>query len=144
MPLPTPPRRLARASRRRPGAARSIAVACLLAVVITVTACGASGAAPHAPNVSPGGTRAYVNCLFSHMRDSGGTGARQACQSQRPAGGLGPVLRAFASCLNGHGVVLPTQSPGTTVGDALRYLNQFRSGTPTQRAAFSACLSSVR
>jgi hypothetical protein len=85
-----------------------------------------------------------VDCLFSHMKDSGGTGSRQACRSQRPAGGLAPALEAFDSCLNGHGVVLPSQSPGSPVSDALQYLNQLRTGTSSQRAAFNACLSSVR
>ena len=113
----------------------------MLAAVVALAGCGASGAAPHP---SPGGVHAYVNCLFSHMTDSGGTGPRKACQSQRPPGGLGPALQAFASCLNGHGVALPSQSPGTTVSDALQYLDQLRSGTPAQRAAFNACLSSVR
>lgn len=139
MPASRPWRRTRRS--RHGGIARFVAVACLLATVATVAACGASGAAPSG---SSGDVRAYVECLFGHMKDSGGTGPRKACQSQRPAGGLGPALQAFASCLNGHGVVLPSQSPGTTVGGALRQLNQLRSGTPAQRAAFSACLSSVR
>ncbi len=117
-------------------------VVCLLAAATALAACGASGAAPHpAPS---GDVHAYVDCLFSHMNDSGGTGPRKACQAQRPAGGIGPVLEAFASCLNGHGVVLPDQSPGTTVSDALQYLDQLRTGTSSQRAAFNACLSGVR
>jgi hypothetical protein len=116
-----------------------MAVACLLAAM---AGCGASSASPR-PS-SSGDARAYVECLFSHMQDSGGTGPRKACQAERPASGLAPVLQAFASCLNGHGVVVPSQSPGTTVSGALRYLNQIRSGTPAQRSAFSACLSSLR
>ena len=129
--------------RRRLGGARLIAVACLLIAMAAVASCSASGTASSRPS-SSGEVRVYVDCLFSHMKDSGGTGPRKACQSQRPPGGLGPALQAFASCLNGHGVVLPSQSPGTTVSDALRYLSQLRSGTPSQRAAFNACLSSVR
>jgi hypothetical protein len=125
-------------SRRRRGITWFIAAACLLAIVTALAACGASGAAPS------GDGRAYVDCLFSHLKDSGGTGPRKACQSQRPAGGLGPALQTFASCLNGHGVVLPIQSPGTNVSEALRYLNQLRSGTRAQRAAFNTCLFSVR
>jgi hypothetical protein len=123
-----------------------ITVACLLAAMAAMAAvasCGASGSASSRPS-SSGGVRVYVDCLFSHMKDSAGTGPRRACQSQRPPGGLGLALQAFASCLNGHGVVVPGQSPGTTVSAALQYLNQLRSGTPSQRAAFSACLSSLR
>ncbi len=119
-------------------------MACLLAAIITVTACGASGAAPHAPSASPGDVRTYVNCLFGHANDSGGTGPRQACRAQRPAGGLGPALQAFTSCLHQHGLVLPSQSPDTTVSGVLRYLDQLRAGTSAQQAAFNACLSSVR
>jgi hypothetical protein len=107
-----------------------------------LAACGGSGAAPHA--APSGDVRTYVDCLFSHMQDSGATGPRKACQAQRPAGGLGPALEAFASCLNRHGVVLASQSPETSVSDALRYLDQFRTGSAAQRAAFNACLSSVR
>ena len=121
-----------------------MAVACLLAVVITVTACGASGAAPPAPSASPGDVRTYVNCLFGHTKGNGGTGPRQACRAQRPAGGFGPALQAFTSCLNQHGLVPPSQSPGTTVSDLLRYVNQLRTGTSAQRAAVNACLSSLR
>ena len=131
-------------NRLRPrGAARLIAVACLLTALAAVTSCGTSGTASSRPS-SSGDVRAYVDCLFSHTKDSGGTGPRRACQSQRPAGGLGPALQAFASCLNRHGVVLPSQSPGTTVSGSLRYLSQLRSGTSAQRAAFNACLSGVR
>lgn len=142
MPLPRPPRRRARPYPYGRAIARSAMAACLLAAVTALAACGASGAAPHA--VPSGDVQAYVDCLFSHMNDSGGTGPRQACRSQRPAGDLAPTLEAFASCLNRHGVVVTSQSPGTTVGDALQYLSQFRTGTTAQRAAFNACLSSVR
>ena len=142
MPLPRPPWPRARPHRCRRAIARSSMAACLLAAVTALTACGASGAAPHA--APSGDVRAYVDCLFSHMKDSDGTGPRQACRSQRPAGGLAPALEAFESCLKGHGVVLPSRSPGTTVSDALQYLDQLRTGTAAQRAAFNACLSSVR
>jgi hypothetical protein len=142
VPIPRPRWRRARPHRRRRAIARSVTVVCLLAATTALAACGASGAAPHA--APSGDVHAYVDCLFSHMNDSGGTGPRKACQAQRPAAGIGPAVEAFASCLNTHGVVLPSQSPGTTVSDALRYLNQLRTGTTAQRTAFHACLSSVR
>jgi hypothetical protein len=140
VPLFRPPWRRGRPRRHRRGIARSVTVACLLAVVTLLAACSASGAAPSS---SSSDVRAYVNCLFSHMENSGETGPRKACRSQLPAGGLGPALGTFTSCLTGHGVVLPSKSPGTTAGDTLRYLNQLRSGPPAQRAAFNACLSSA-
>ena len=142
MPLPRPRWRRARLRWRPWSITRSAMVACLLAVVTMLAACSAPGAAPHAAPSSD--VRTYDDCLFSHTQDSGGTGPRKACQAQRPAGGLGLALETFASCLNRHGVVLASQSPGASVSDALRYLNQFRTGSTAQRAAFNACLSSVR
>lgn len=115
-------------------------------MLLALVACGSSGAAPAVPPAqtsASGGVHAYVSCLFQHLGSNGGIGARKACQALRPASGLGPVLRDFADCLQSHGVVLPSQSPGTSAGGALRYLGQFASGTSSQRAAFGACESSA-
>lgn len=115
-------------------------------MLLALVACGSSGAAPAAPSAqtsASGGVHAYVSCLFQHLGSNGGIGARKACQALRPPSGIGPVLRDFAHCLQSHGVVLPSQSPGTSAGGALRYLGQFASGTSSQRAAFGACESSA-
>jgi hypothetical protein len=114
----------------------------LVALLVAVSACGTSGAKPAGSSTS-GGVHAYATCLFQHLDRNSGAGARRACQSLRPADGLAPVLQAFASCLQSHGVVLPSQSPGTSAGDVLHYLGQLASGTPAQRAAFGTCESSV-
>jgi hypothetical protein len=129
---------------RRPGRliASAVAAMCLLAAVAVLAACGAPGASSPRPSPS-GDAHLYLTCLIGQLNKGGGTGARQACRSQRPAGGLGPALQSFARCLQGHGVVLPSESPGTTTGDALRYLDQVRTGSAAQRAAFSACQAST-
>jgi hypothetical protein len=124
----------------------AVAAAGVAIMLLALVACGSSGVTPAAPSAQPsasGSVHAYVSCLFQHLGSNGGIGARKACQALRPASGLGPVLRAFAHCLQSHGAVLPSQSPGTSAGDALRYLGQFASGTSSQRAAFGACESSA-
>ncbi|WP_053730205.1 hypothetical protein [Streptomyces sp. WM6378] len=65
--------------------------------------------------------------------------AAQACASQRPqfngrGGGDSTAMKAFTSCLNDHGVVLPSASPGA--GGGMRGLN---TSDPKSAQAFAVC-----
>jgi hypothetical protein len=119
-------------------------MAALVAVlVLGLAACGPSGSPAAGSSASPtgsGGVSAYINCLNQH-RGSGG--ARKACKSLIPAGGLGSVLRAFTNCLQSHGVTLPAASPGASSGGILKSIRQLKSGTSAQQSAYNACTSSL-
>jgi hypothetical protein len=151
--------------RRRARAAITAAVAGP-AAALALAACGAGAPAPAA---APSGnsTRAYASCLLRHLGSGDGQGARRACRPLRPAGGIAPLLVQFAACLSDHGVAIPAPPPsqgapatpgtaatpgapaspatagGTTAAGALKFLNAVRTGTPAERAAFSACETSL-
>ena len=144
--------------RRRAGRRRTRgAVACAVAgaaAVLALAACGGSAPAPAA--TSSASADAYATCLLQHLRDNGGQGARRACKPLKPAGGIGPLLIRFTSCLSDHGVKLPVPAPAASQGTAstpprplpevsavLQFLNTVRTGTPAERSAFSACAATL-
>jgi hypothetical protein len=86
---------------------------------------------------------AHASCLVSHLDASGGAGSRRDCRKLKPAGGIGPLLLELSSCLPAHGVALPSASPGTGAGDALRYLGTIADGSPAQQSAFRSCESGL-
>jgi hypothetical protein len=125
---------------------RGPAAVLAVAAALALAGCGAAGADARAVTPAPrGGTagRAYVSCLVRHLEATGGAGARRTCKKLKPAGGVGPLLLELSSCLTAHGVALPSASPGTGAGAALRYLGTIADGRPAQRSAFRSCESSL-
>jgi hypothetical protein len=126
--------------------ARAPAALLAVAAALALAGCGAAGADARPVTPAPSGStadRAYASCLVSHLDASGGAGARRDCKKLKPAGGIGPLLLGLSSCLTAHGVALPSTSPGTVAGDALRYLGTIAGGSPAQQAAFRSCESSL-
>jgi hypothetical protein len=120
----------------------------ILAVMVPLllfglAACGTSGspaAGATASSSGSGGAAAYLDCLSQHA----GGGARKACKSLRPpASGLIAALRTFTSCLQSHGVALPSATPGAHGQGIVRSVLSLRSGSPAQRSAFSSCKSQL-
>lgn len=121
---------------------RKLAVAAVLAVLLLfLAACGTSGSGSGGATASPsgsGGTSAYINCLLHH---TGGGGARKACKSLVPAGGLSSVFQAFTKCLHAHGVTLQGVSPEGK--GAYKAIRQLESGSSSQRSALKSCITGL-
>lgn len=147
-----------------------VAGAAVPALLLAVAACGtAASASPSAgssaspgSSPSPGSASAYFNCLREHgvtgghggSTSSGSTpsnstinSAREACASLRPSGGFGgsggfsAAFQKFESCLSSHGVTLP--SPSASGGGFRGLFQELQSGSPADKAAFSACKSDL-
>jgi hypothetical protein len=126
--------------------ARAPAALLAVAAALALAGCGAAGADARPVTPAPAGStaaRAYADCLLGRLEASGGAGARRACKKLKPAGGISPLLLELSSCLTARGVALPSPSPGTRAGDALRYLGTIAAGSPAQRSAFRSCESSL-
>ncbi|HEX5288426.1 MAG TPA: hypothetical protein VFX25_06130 [Streptosporangiaceae bacterium] len=126
--------------------ARAPAALLAVAAALALAGCGAAGADARPGTPAPSGStpgRAYASCLVSHLDASGGAGARRGCRKLKPAGGIGPLLLELSSCQPAHGVALPSASPGTGAGDALRYLGTIADGSPAQQSAFRSCESGL-
>jgi hypothetical protein len=131
---------------RHPARAPAAVLAVAAALALALAGCGAAGADARPVTPAPSGStadRAYASCLVSHLEASGGAGARRDCEKLKPAGGIGPLLLELSSCLTAHGVALPSTSPGTGAGAALRYLGTIAGGSPAQQSAFRSCESGL-
>lgn len=131
-------RRDAQRRRSRPRLGRTLlAAAALTLLASAVVACGSSGNSPAASHSAIG----YLTCLSQHRGAPGG--ARQACRSQRPPGGLKQLLQQFTGCLHAHHVTLPAAASSSGGKGAWQEILRVKSGSRAQRAAFDSCKSAL-